>query len=78
VSETNGNLNGIIIATVCFVGSIVLFFVGIFFGIAHWQSDIVPGFLISWGLSLVLVFILAVIIGYGFIHLGLGKSLLLK
>jgi lipopolysaccharide export LptBFGC system permease protein LptF len=54
MSKTNGNLNGIIIATVCFIGSVVLFFVGIFFGIAQWQSDVVPGFLISWGLSLVL------------------------
>ena len=54
MSETDSNLNGIIIATVCFIGSIVLFFMGIFFGIASWQSDLVPGFSISWGLSLVL------------------------
>ena len=55
MSEVKIKLNTIIIVVACFIGSVVLFFLGILIGIANWQSDLVPGFLISWGLSLVLL-----------------------
>jgi len=61
MTEIRNKRGGCLIPVVCFIGSVVLFFVGIIFGIAHWQSDIVPGFLISWALSLVL-FITGIII----------------
>ena len=54
MSEVKIKLNTIIIVVACLIGSVVLFFLGILIGIANWQSDLVPGFLISWGLSLVL------------------------
>ena len=57
MSATKSKLGDPIIGMACLIGGIVLLFGGIFFGIANWQKDIVPGFVIAMALSLVLLII---------------------